>query len=58
MKYECRGNEQRAFNAEAIRRVLERTATPTEGTRRFVEATIFNLLIGNVDGHAKNFALL
>lgn len=38
--------------------MLDRTADPALERRRFIDATLFDLLIGNVDGHAKNHAVL
>lgn len=58
LKYERRGTEGRRFDAAAIRKVLEATADPAGEKDRFIRATLFDLLIGNTDGHAKNFALL
>lgn len=58
LKYERRGRPGRRFDVEAIRRVLDATADPQESRRAFMIATLFDLLVGNVDGHAKNHALL
>jgi serine/threonine-protein kinase HipA len=58
MKYERNGAEGRRFDAAAINRVLEATNDPTAEKRRFIATTLFDLMIGNVDAHAKNFALL
>ena len=58
MKYERNGTEDRRFDAEAINRVLDATNDPAGEKRNFVAATLFDLMIGNVDAHAKNFALL
>lgn len=57
LKYERYGREGSRFDAQAIRRVLERTVRPAAERLKFVEATLFDILIGNVDGHAKNFSL-
>ncbi|QKD02931.1 HipA domain-containing protein [Mesorhizobium loti] len=57
LKYERRGTPGRRFDAPAIRRVLEATADPSDAKEIFVRATLFDLMIGNTDGHAKNFAL-
>ena len=58
LKYERRGVPGRRFDAQAIRHVLEATADPLDSKEIFVRATLFDLMIGNTDGHAKNFALL
>jgi len=38
--------------------LLERTADPVRDRLGFLDAVIFNAMIGNVDAHAKNFSLL
>jgi serine/threonine-protein kinase HipA len=58
LKYERRGVEGRRYDVSGIRRVLEATNDPVGEKDRFIRATLFDLLIGNADGHAKNFALL
>lgn len=58
LKYERRGTPGRRFDAPAIGRVLEATADPAGEKDIFIKATLFDLMIGNTDGHAKNFALL
>jgi serine/threonine-protein kinase HipA len=58
LKYERRGTPGRRFDAPAICRVLEATADPAGEKDIFIKATLFDLMIGNTDGHAKNFALL
>ena len=58
LKYERRATTGRRFDAAGINRVLNATADPVTERQRFVQATLFDLMIGNVDGHAKNFALL
>ncbi|MBN9548080.1 MAG: HipA domain-containing protein [Alphaproteobacteria bacterium] len=58
LKYERRGAPGRRFDAEAIRRVLDATADPAGAKDTFIRATLFDLMTGNTDGHAKNFALL
>ncbi|GLS34741.1 phosphatidylinositol kinase [Mesorhizobium tianshanense] len=57
-KYERRGVEGRRFDVSGIRRILEATGDPAGEKDTFIRATLFDLLIGNADGHAKNFALL
>jgi serine/threonine-protein kinase HipA len=58
LKYQRRGRPGRRFDVAAIASVLDRTADPALERRRFIDATLFDLLIGNVDGHAKNHAVL
>ncbi|MGL5115625.1 MAG: HipA domain-containing protein [Beijerinckiaceae bacterium] len=58
LKYERRGLEHRRFDASGIARLLNRTTTPVDARERFLDLTLFNLMIGNVDNHAKNHALL
>ena len=58
LKYERRGREGRRFDAEAIGRVLAATDQPALVREKFLEMSLFNLLIGNNDNHAKNHALL
>lgn len=45
------------FSVAAIRPILDRTTDPARERLKFLDATLFDVLIGNVDGHAKNFAL-
>ncbi len=58
LKYERRGTADRRFDVAGIRKVLDATVNPIEERDRFIRATLFDLMTGNVDGHAKNFALL
>jgi len=58
LKYERRGTADRRFDVAGIRRVLDATANPIDERDRFIRAALFDLMTGNVDGHAKNFALL
>lgn len=57
-KYERNGQGARRFDAGVIGRILEATAEPIYARSTFLRATLFNLLIGNNDNHAKNHALL
>ena len=57
-KYERRPYGQLRFDAAAIRRVLDNTAEPVLARQTFIDLTLFNLLIGNSDNHAKNHSLL
>ncbi len=58
LKYERYGTEKRRFDTQAISRVLRRTNNPPDARKLFARAVLFDLMIGNVDGHAKNYALL
>jgi serine/threonine-protein kinase HipA len=58
LKYERRGREGRRFDAATIGTILAATDRPAVSRDRFLRATLFNLLIGNNDNHAKNHALL
>lgn len=57
LKYERNGREGRRFDAVAIGSILAATAQPVRAREFFIKATLFNLLIGNSDNHAKNHAL-
>jgi serine/threonine-protein kinase HipA len=46
------------YKVAAIRAILDRTVDPAGERQRFLRITLFDILTGNVDGHAKNFALL
>lgn len=58
LKYQRNGEAGRRFDAEAIARVLDRTERPALARQAFLATTLFNLLIGNTDNHAKNHGLL
>jgi serine/threonine-protein kinase HipA len=58
LKYERRGREGRRFDAAAIARILDATDRPALAREQFLRLTLFNLLVGNNDNHAKNHALL
>lgn len=58
LKYERRGREGRRFDTAAIARVLDATDRPALAREQFLRLTLFNLLVGNNDNHAKNHALL
>lgn len=58
LKYERRGNTQRRFDVAGIRKVLDATIDPIGARDWFIRATLFDLMTGNADGHAKNFAIL
>ena len=58
LKYERRGVPGRSFNAKSIGTLLREAAKPDISSLTMLELTLFDLLVGNVDGHAKNHALL
>lgn len=58
LKYERRGTKQRKFDVEGVARILNKTKQPAVSRDVFINATLFDLLTGNVDAHAKNHALL
>lgn len=58
LKYERRGTPQRRFDARAIGKILAATDQPALARETFLRMTLFNLLVGNNDNHAKNNALL
>jgi serine/threonine-protein kinase HipA len=58
LKYQRNGIAGRRFDASAIGKLLNETANPDIARLFFLKLTLFDLLIGNVDGHAKNHALL
>ena len=58
LKYERNGNVGRRFDVPAIKTVLDQTIDPAISRLEFIKLTVFDLLIGNSDGHAKNHALL
>ena len=58
LKYERLGTAERRFDIAGIRKVLDAATDPVIERDRFIQATLFDLLTGNVDGHGKNHALL
>ena len=56
-KYQRPERGANGFNVSAIRDILDRTADPAGERLKFLRITLFDILLGNVDGHAKNFAL-
>jgi serine/threonine-protein kinase HipA len=55
MKYESEGGPG---VAECARLISEHGAGPGASLLRFLDALLFNLLIGNADAHSKNYSLL
>jgi serine/threonine-protein kinase HipA len=58
LKYERDGNGERRFSAAAVHKLLGSTIKPIGEHETFIRATLFDLMTGNVDAHAKNHALL
>jgi serine/threonine-protein kinase HipA len=58
LKYERNAKTEHRFDAAAIKRVLDQTLDPVAAREIFARSLLFDLMIGNVDGHAKNHALL
>ncbi len=58
LKYERHGLPGRRFDMSAVKRVLDATFDPAAEQKTFIRAALFDLLTGNVDGHAKNHAIL
>ena len=58
MKYERNGREGAKFDARTIASIINASATPAVMREQIITATQFDLLIGNVDAHAKNFSLI
>lgn len=58
LKYERNGTRERRFDVGAITVVLDASADPVGARDRFIGATVFDLLTGNVDAHAKNHAVI
>ncbi len=57
-KYQRRGVGTSRFDATGIARILSQTEAPALAREQFLQMTLFNLMIGNSDNHAKNHALL
>lgn len=57
LKYERRGKPGRRFDASVIGQILAATDRPVAARETFLRMTLFNLLVGNNDNHAKNNAL-
>lgn len=58
LKYERDGRDGRRFDVGGVARVLNATSRPAEERLTFIRSTLFDMFVGNVDGHAKNIALL
>jgi serine/threonine-protein kinase HipA len=58
LKYERRGEPGRRFDAATIGGILAATDQPALARDTFLRMTLFNLLLGNNDNHAKNNGLI
>lgn len=58
LKYERRATGDFRFDAAAIAGILNQLGAPAAAQATFLDITLFNLMIGNTDNHAKNHALL
>lgn len=58
LKYERKATGALRFDSANISSVLAQTSDPAKERERFLRITLFNLMIGNTDNHAKNHALL
>lgn len=59
LKYERDSlNNENRFSAVAIGRIAQGAAVPAIFLRDFLAQTLFNLLVGNTDNHAKNGSLM
>ena len=58
MKYERDGRDDAKFDAAAIAWIIDVSVNPAEMRQNIIAATLFDLMIGNNDGHAKNFSMI
>ncbi|WP_341363488.1 HipA domain-containing protein [Thalassospira sp. SN3W] len=58
LKYERNGTGENKFSATGVARVLDETEVPLIARQHFMTLSIFNLVVGNTDNHAKNHAIL
>lgn len=59
LKYERKSsNPGHRFSAAAVAQIARQVTVPGSMIQGFFEHTIFNLLVGNTDNHAKNASLL
>lgn len=58
LKYQRNGTEENKFSATGVARVLDETQVPLIARQHFMALSIFNLVVGNTDNHAKNHAIL
>ncbi len=58
LKYQRNGTEQNKLSAIGVSRVLDETEVPLIARQHFMALSIFNLVVGNTDNHAKNHAIL
>lgn len=58
LKYERNGGPGGVYNIDGIVAVLNQCVAPALARDQFLQATLFNIAIGNTDNHAKNHGLL
>lgn len=58
MKYQRNGRDGARFDTCAISNIINASMTPAVMRQQIITATLFDLMIGNVDAHAKNFSLI
>jgi serine/threonine-protein kinase HipA len=58
MKYQRDGRQDLRFDTRAISKIINASAVPAIMREQFITATVFDLMIGNVDAHAKNFSII
>ena len=58
LKYERNAGDAGRFSALAVGEIAGRAVVPGRFRQAFLELALTNLLLGNTDGHAKNYALL
>lgn len=51
-------SDDRRFTAARIGQIMERLSVPGLATQAMIDQTLFNLLVGNTDNHAKNTTIL
>ena len=58
LKYERNGEKDHKFSANGIAKILSETDVPLTARQHFILLSIFNLVVGNTDNHAKNHSIL
>lgn len=58
LKYQRKGTTTRRFDGGRIGAILSAISEPVVAREAFIRWVLFDLFTGNVDNHAKNFALL
>lgn len=58
LKYERNGENDHKFSTDGIAKILSEADVPLTARQNFILLSIFNLVVGNTDNHAKNHAIL